>query len=137
MLDQRQIKTDIEGFIKNLISYAVKRSASDIHIQPEEFTGKIRLRIEGTLVDIMQIHRENFDKLASKIKLSSGMDISQKRMPQDRSMVHEKFPGIDFRVSSVPTILGEKIVVRILSVDIFMKNTRLLGFSDDSKEKLE
>ena len=137
MLDQRQIKTDIEGFIENLISYAVKRSASDIHIQPEEFTGKIRLRIDGSLVDIMQIHRENFDMLASKIKLSSGMDISQKRMPQDRSMVHEKFPGIDFRVSSVPTILGEKIVVRILSVDIFMKNTRLLGFSDDSKEKLE
>lgn len=137
MLDQRQIKTDIEGFIENLIAYAVKRSASDIHIQPEESTGKIRLRIDGSLVDIMQIHRENFDMLASKIKLSSGMDISQKRMPQDRSMVHEKFPGIDFRVSSVPTILGEKIVVRILSVDIFMKNTRLLGFSDDSKEKLE
>ncbi len=137
MLDQRQILTDIDKFIENLIAYAMNKSASDIHLQPEENFGKIRLRIDGSLVDIMQIRRENFDLLSSKIKLSCQMDISQKRMPQDRSMKHEKFPGIDFRVSSVPTILGEKIVIRILSVDIFMKNARLLGFSNYSKEKLE
>lgn len=136
MLDQRQIKTDIDKFIENLIGYAVNKSASDIHLQPEEDFGKIRLRIDGTLIDFMQIHRENFDMLSSKIKLSCGMDISQKRMPQDKSMTFKSFPGIDFRVSSVPTILGEKIVIRILSVDVFMENARLLGFSDDSKEKL-
>lgn len=136
MLDQRQIKTDIDKFIENLIGYAVNIAASDIHLQPEEDFGKIRLRIDGTLIDLMQIHRENFDMLSSKIKLSCGMDISQKRMPQDKSMTFKSFPGIDFRVSSVPTILGEKIVIRILSVDVFMENARLLGFSDDSKEKL-
>ena len=136
MLDQRQIKTNIDKFIENLIGYAVNKSASDIHLQPEEDFGKIRLRIDGTLIDFMQIHRENFDMLSSKIKLSCGMDISQKRMPQDKSMTFKSFPGIDFRVSSVPTILGEKIVIRILSVDVFMENARLLGFSDDSKEKL-
>lgn len=136
MLDQRQIKTDIDKFIENLIGYAVNKSASDIHLQPEEDFGKIRLRIDGTLIDFMQIHRENFDMLSSKIKLSCGMDISQKRMPQDKSMTFKSFSGIDFRVSSVPTILGEKIVIRILSVDVFMENARLLGFSDDSKEKL-
>lgn len=136
MLDQRQIKTDIDKFIENLIGYAVNKAASDIHLQPEEDFGKIRLRIDGTLVDFMQIHRDNFDMLSSKIKLSCGMDISQKRMPQDKSMKFQSFPGIDFRVSSVPTILGEKIVIRILSVDVFMENARLLGFSDDSKEKL-
>lgn len=136
MLDQRQIKTDIDKFIENLIGYAVNKAASDIHLQPEEDFGKIRLRIDGTLVDLMKLHRENFDMLSSKIKLSCGMDISQKRMPQDKSMTFKSFPGIDFRVSSVPTILGEKIVIRILSVDVFMENARLLGFSDDSKEKL-
>lgn len=136
MLDQRQIKTNIDEFIENLIGYAVNKSASDIHLQPEEDFGKIRLRIDGTLIDFMQIHRDNFDMLSSKIKLSCGMDISQKRMPQDKSMTFKFFPGIDFRVSSVPTILGEKIVIRILSVDVFMENARLLGFSDDSKEKL-
>lgn len=136
MLDQRQIAVDIDGFIENLIREAIGLFASDIHLQPEEGFGKIRLRIDGSLVDIMQIHREYFDMVSSKIKLSCGMDISQKRMPQDRSMQYEAFPGIDFRVSSVPTILGEKIVIRILSVDIFMEKARLLGFSDDSKDKL-
>ncbi|WP_311482147.1 GspE/PulE family protein [uncultured Anaerococcus sp.] len=137
MLDQRQIAVDIDGFIENLIGKAVSLSASDIHLQPEDGYGKIRLRIDGALVDIMQIKRGYFDMLSSKIKLSCGMDISQKRMPQDRAMQYEAFPGIDFRVSSVPTILGEKIVIRILSVDIFMKNARLMGFSNDSKDKLE
>lgn len=136
MLDQRQIAVDIDGFIENLIREAIGLFASDIHLQPEENFGKIRLRIDGSLVDIMKIRREYFDMLSSKIKLSCGMDISQKRMPQDRSMQYEAFAGIDFRVSSVPTILGEKIVIRILSVDIFMEKARLLGFSDDSKEKL-
>lgn len=137
MLDQRQIATDIDGFIENLIATAVNLSASDIHLQPEEDFGKIRLRIDGALVDKMQIRREYFDMLSSKIKLSCGMDISQKRMPQDKSVNYEAFPGIDFRVSSVPTILGEKIVIRILSVDIFMEKARLLGFSRESKQKLE
>ena len=137
MLDQRQIAVDIDGFIENLIITAIGLYASDIHLQPEEGYGKVRLRIDGTLIDIMQIKREYFDMVSSKIKLSCGMDISQKRMPQDKSMKYESFPGIDFRVSSVPTILGEKIVIRILSIDIFMEKARLLGFSDDSKEKLE
>ena len=137
MLDQRQIAVDIDGFIENLIRTAIGLYASDIHLQPEEGYGKVRLRIDGTLIDIMQIKREYFDMVSSKIKLSCGMDISQKRMPQDKSMKYESFPGIDFRVSSVPTILGEKIVIRILSIDIFMEKARLLGFSDDSKEKLE
>lgn len=137
MLDQRQISTDIDLFIENLIKTALEKSASDIHIQPEEEFGKIRLRIDGALVDIMMINRENLERLTSKIKLSCGMDLSQKRIPQDGSMKYENFPGIDFRISSVPTITGEKIVIRILSIDLFLDKTRLLGFSSDSRNKLE
>lgn len=137
MLDQRQIQADIDLFIENLIKTALEKSASDIHIQPEEEFGKIRLRIDGTLVDIMMINRENLERLTSKIKLSCGMDLSQKRIPQDGSMKYENFPGIDFRISSVPTITGEKIVIRILSIDIFLDKTRLLGFSSDSRNKLD
>lgn len=136
MLDQRQISTDIDLFIENLIKTALEKSASDIHIQPEEEFGKIRLRIDGALVDIMMINRENLERLTSKIKLSCGMDLSQKRIPQDGSMKYENFPGIDFRISSVPTITGEKIVIRILSIDLFLDKTRLLGFSSDSRNKL-
>ena len=137
MLDQRQIQADIDLFIENLIKTALEKSASDIHIQPEEEFGKIRLRIDGTLFDIMMINRENLERLTSKIKLSCGMDLSQKRIPQDGSMKYDNFPGIDFRISSVPTITGEKIVIRILSIDIFLDKTRLLGFSSDSRNKLE
>lgn len=137
MLDQRQILSDIDIFVENLIKEALKQSASDIHIQPEEEFGKIRFRIDGSLTDMMMIKRENFDRLSSKIKLLCGMDLSQKRIPQDKSMRFENFQDIDFRVSSVPTILGEKIVIRILSIDLFMEETRLRGFSSDSKNKLE
>ena len=137
MLDQRQISIEIDLFIENLIKTALEKSASDIHIQPEEEFGKIRLRIDGALVDIMMINRENLDRLTSKIKLSCGMDLSQKRIPQDGSLKYDKFPGIDFRISSVPTITGEKIVIRILSIDLFLEKTRLLGFSSDSRNKLE
>ena len=137
MLDQRQIQADIDLFIENLIKTALEKSASDIHIQPEEEFGKIRLRIDGALIDIMMINRENLERLTSKIKLSCGMDLSQKRIPQDGSMKYDNFPGIDFRISSVPTITGEKIVIRILSIDIFLDKTRLLGFSSDSRNKLE
>lgn len=137
MLDQRQIQADIDLFIENLIKIALEKSASDIHIQPEEEFGKIRLRIDGALIDIMMINRENLERLTSKIKLSCGMDLSQKRIPQDGSMKYDNFPGIDFRISSVPTITGEKIVIRILSIDIFLDKTRLLGFSSDSRNKLE
>lgn len=137
MLDQRQIQADIDLFIENLIKTALEKSASDIHIQPEEEFGKIRLRIDGALFDIMMINRENLERLTSKIKLSCGMDLSQKRIPQDGSMKYDNFPGIDFRISSVPTITGEKIVIRILSIDLFLDKTRLLGFSSDSRNKLE
>lgn len=137
MLDQRQIQADIDLFIENLIKTALEKSASDIHVQPEEEFGKIRLRIDGALVDIMMINRENLERLISKIKLSCGMDLSQKRIPQDGSMKYENFPGIDFRISSVPTITGEKIVIRILSIDIFLDKTRLLGFSSESRNKLD
>ena len=137
MLDQRQISKEIDLFIENLIKTALEKSASDIHIQPEEEFGKIRLRIDGALVDIMMINRENLERLTSKIKLSCGMDLSQKRIPQDGSLKYDNFPGIDFRISSVPTITGEKIVIRILSIDLFLEKTRLLGFSSDSRNKLE
>lgn len=137
MLDQRQIVTDIDSFIENLIKTALEKSASDIHIQAEEDYGKIRLRVDGVLIDIMMISKDNLERLISKIKLACGMDLSQKRRPQDGSVKLDNFPDIDFRISSVPTITGEKIVIRILSIDLFLEKTRLLGFSNDSKNKLK
>ena len=137
MLDQRKINTDIDDFILDLLAFAIEKRASDIHAQPESFMGKIRLRIDGKLVDIMGIEKTNFEKLVTKIKLISHMDISEKRLPQDSSLTIDTFPGVDFRISSLATICGEKLVIRILSLSQFRKKTKLLGFSKNSKEKLD
>ena len=137
MLDQRKINTDIDGFILDLLAYAIEKRASDIHAQPESFMGKLRLRIDGKLIDIMGIEKTNFEKLVTKIKLISHMDISEKRLPQDSSLTLDTFPGVDFRISSLATICGEKLVIRILSLSQFKKKTKLLGFSKNSKDKLD
>ena len=79
----------------------------------------------------------SYIKLLTRIKLSSKLDISEKRRPQDGYLKLEKFPEIDFRISTLNTIVGEKLVLRILSIENFKKSQNLLGFSDDSKKILE
>ena len=137
MLDQRKILSDIDGFINDLLSHAIRENASDIHIQQEETYGKIRLRIDGILFDIMRINKTNAEMLISKIKVEAKMDISEKRLPQDGALKLENFENIDFRISTLATVNGEKLVLRILSLERFKNRARLLGFSDNSKEKLQ
>lgn len=79
----------------------------------------------------------SYIKLLTRIKLSSKMDISEKRRPQDGYLKLKKFPHIDFRISTLNTIVGEKLVLRILSIENFKKSQNLLGFSDNSKKILE
>lgn len=137
MVDQRLIISDIDRFIKELFTNAIKASASDIHIQAEDGFGKIRLRVDGKLKDFLILKRENYERLISKLKVLSDMDLAEKRLPQDRAMTLPYFDGIDFRLSSIDTVAGEKIVVRILSIDEFFKRSNLLGFSKNSKDKLK
>ena len=136
MLDQRDINRNIDKFIYDLFDYALSTNSSDIHIEPEEDYARIRLRIDGRLNEILGINKANYYKLTSKIKLLANMDISEHRRPQDSNLKLEAYQGIDFRVSSLGTINGEKIVIRILSLDTYKNNANLLGFSDKSKESL-
>ena len=137
MLDQRDIQSNIDKFIYDLFDYALRVKASDIHIEPENSFGRIRLRIDGRLKEILGLNTNNFEKLVSKIKLLSNMDISEHRRPQDQNLRLRGFEDIDFRVSAIGTNCGEKVVIRILSINDYKNRSNLLGFSDESKEKLQ
>lgn len=137
MVDQRDIVRNIDKFIYDLFDYALFYKASDIHIEPEREFGRIRLRVDGRLDEVLRITRKNYEMLVSKLKLLSNMDISENRRPQDQNLKLKAYPYVDFRVSVIGTINGEKMVIRILSIDEFRDNGNLLGFSTESKEALD
>lgn len=137
MISERDIETNIDNFIIELFSDALKKRASDIHIEAFEGYGKIRFRIDGVLFEYMRLRRENYEKLITKIKLSAKVDIAEKRRPQDANLKIDQFTDIDFRLSTINTVNGEKLVLRILSINEFKKTNNLLGFSKDSIEKIE
>ena len=106
----------IAKFLDRIIKDAVNSGASDIHFEFYEFYARIRYRMDGVLKEVVQLPLVAKDKFASRIKVMSQLDISEKRIPQDGSMqikVNRK-RKIDFRVSTLPTLFGEKIVIRIL-----------------------
>ena len=115
-----QLKNEIENapivkFVNTLIFNAVSSNASDIHIEPSKFNTKIRMRIDGQLIEKMEINIAAHNSLVTRIKIMAKMDISEKRIPQDgRIEIQENGRSIDLRVSSIPTVFGEKIVIRVL-----------------------
>lgn len=136
MADEREISTNIDKFVRDLLGAAIEKRASDIHIEAFESYGKIRMRIDGVLSEYMRLARGNYDKLLTKIKLMAQMDIAERRLPQDANLKLIEFTDIDFRLSTINTVNGEKLVIRILSVNVFEKTKNLLGFSEPSKEKI-
>lgn len=136
MVDQRDIAINIDKFVYDLFDYALFYRASDIHIEPEENYGRIRFRVDGRLDEVLRITRKNYEMVVSKIKLLANMDISEHRRPQDQNLKLKAYPSIDFRVSVIGTINGEKLVIRILSLGEFRSNANLLGFTKESKDSI-
>lgn len=137
-MDNNLIKTNIDLYINELIKKALDLDASDIHIEPiDQKFSRIRFRIDGRLRIITKMEYSYYIKLLTRIKLSSKLDISEKRRPQDGYLKLYEFPHIDFRISTLNTIVGEKLVLRILSIENFKKTQNLLGFTNRSKEILE
>lgn len=137
-MDNNLINSNIDLYIDNLVTKALSLNASDIHLEPmDKNFSRIRFRIDGKLRNITQMDYPSYIKLLTRIKLSSKLDISEKRRPQDGYLKLEKFPHIDFRISTLNTVVGEKLVLRILSIENFKKSQNLLGFSDRSKEILQ
>lgn len=132
------INSNIDLYINNLVTKALSLNASDIHLEPmDKNFSRIRFRIDGKLRNITKMDYPSYIKLLTRIKLSSKLDISEKRRPQDGYLKLEKFSHIDFRISTLNTVVGEKLVLRILSIENFKKSQNLLGFSDRSKEILQ
>jgi type IV pilus assembly protein PilB len=125
-------------FLQKILVDAINMGASDLHFEPFEKFYRIRFRVDGVLRDVAQPPLAIKDKLASRIKVISKLDISEKRVPQDGRMklVLSKNRAIDFRVSTLPTLFGEKIVMRILDGSQAQMGIESLGYEPEQKELL-
>ena len=125
-----------------MLMSAISKGASDIHIEPYEKELRIRYRIDGVLYNIMAPPLKFRDPIASRVKIMAKLDIAEKRLPQDgRIKIRFNDAGrakeIDFRVSSLPTLFGEKIVLRLLDRDKLMLDMTKLGFEQESLTRYE
>ena len=121
------------SIVNSLISQAVKEKASDIHVEPQDKVLRVRFRIDGVLREVVTFPRHTHAAIVSRIKIMSDMDIAEKRLPQDgRIKVQEGGRDIDIRVSTLPTIVGEKVVMRILDKKAVILDINGLGFSIDN-----
>lgn len=124
-------------FLQKMLIDAINMRASDLHFEPYEYHYRVRFRVDGELREITQPPIAIKDKLASRIKVISRLDIAEKRVPQDGRM-KLKFgnKAIDFRVSTLPTLFGEKIVIRILDPSSAKLGIEALGYEKIEKERL-
>ncbi len=128
------------NYVERLMLVAAQKQASDIHIEPFEQSIRIRLRIDGSLIEYKPNARFEFkDALLSRVKLISGLDIFEKRLPQDGNAKLD-IPGLgkmDFRVSSLPSVWGEKIVLRLLDKGNLQLDMTQLGFDSEQLHKFK
>ena len=125
-----------------ILTDAIKRGASDIHIEPYEKEYRVRFRIDGILYEIMNPPLKLKDAITSRMKILAKLDISEKRLPQDgriklKMKLNDKNKELDFRVSVLPTLFGEKIVMRLLDKDNLRLDMTKLGFEPESLAKFE
>ncbi|MEO8152178.1 MAG: type IV-A pilus assembly ATPase PilB [Rhizobacter sp.] len=140
--ETQEVTADVEDapvvrFLQKMLIDAINARASDLHFEPYEYHYRVRFRVDGELREITQPPIAIKDKLASRIKVISRLDIAEKRVPQDGRM-KLKFgnKAIDFRVSTLPTLFGEKIVVRILDPSSAKLGIEALGYEKIEKERL-
>lgn len=128
----------IVKFVDELINNAIKTNTSDIHIEPMSNRTRIRYRIDGELLEIVSLPISTHHLVVGRIKVLSHMDISEKRIPQDgRIIFNNNYGFVDLRVSSMPTVYGEKIVIRILKKSTTDRKRRDLGFSEKDEKIIE
>ena len=124
--------------VNSILVDSIKKGASDIHFEPYEKTFRIRYRLDGTLYELMNLARRFRSAVISRIKILSNMNIAEKRLPQDGRMKMKipmengKRKDVDMRVSSVPTMFGEKIVIRILDKEMLKLDMTYLGLEKES-----
>jgi general secretion pathway protein E len=128
----------IVELVKSVLAQAIDRQASDIHLEPEESNFKIRFRVDGILSTQMTLSREKFDAVASRIKLISNIDIAERRLPQDGSIsTRASGVDVDIRVSTLPGVYGESIVMRLMPKDRTRLNLTHLGLFEDHMRQMK
>lgn len=124
--------------VDSVVDNAVKARASDIHIEPFENFVKIRYRIDGELQEVLKTPKDTMGALVTRIKILANLNIAEKRVPQDgRIITQADGKPVDLRISTLPTVNGEKIVIRILKKDNFLVDKERIGLSKEDENKLE
>ena len=128
----------IAKIVSTILEFSVKGRASDIHIEPEETRTKVRYRIDGILQEKLSLPRTIHEALVSRIKILSEMKIDEKRIPQDGRFTYKSFKDeVDLRVSTLPTVFGEKVVMRLLKKTGGIPSLSDLGFGGPQLKELE
>ncbi len=142
MLTRQGEEAPVIKLVNVILMSAISKGASDIHVEPYEKEYRVRYRIDGILYNIMAPPLKMRDAITSRIKIMSKLDIAEKRLPQDgrikiRFSDNGQAKDIDFRVSCLPTLFGEKIVMRLLDKGKLMLDMTKLGFEPESLKKLD
>lgn len=141
-LQKASSEAPIIKLVNLILAQAIRQGASDIHVEPYEREFRVRFRIDGVLYNIMSPPQKLRDAMISRIKIMSNLDISERRLPQDgrikvRINQNGRKKEVDFRVSSLPTLFGEKVVMRILDKEKLPLELGQLGFEPESLKKIE
>ncbi|ALN62889.1 type IV-A pilus assembly ATPase PilB [Lysobacter antibioticus] len=135
-IDAKGDDTPVVKFINKVLVDAIRRGASDIHFEPYETDYRVRLRIDGLLKQVAKVPNKLHSRIAARLKVMAQLDIAEKRVPQDGriKLNLSKTKQIDFRMSTLPTLFGEKIVLRILDGSAAKLGIEKLGYEDYQKE---
>ena len=135
-LDDSQDEAPIIRLLNSLIERAIKSNASDIHIEPFEKETRVRMRIDGVIMDYLTIHKNVHSPLIARIKIKANLDIAEKRLPQDGHFrVNSDDEQINLRVSLLPTVYGEKAVLRLMATTTNMNYANHFGMDDYSYQQ--
>ncbi|ACM23915.1 Type II secretion system protein E [Thermotoga neapolitana LA10] len=127
----------IVRLVNNIINRAIEMGASDIHIEPMKRTVRVRFRIDGVLRRVLEYQKGQHNSVVARIKIMSGLDVSERRLPQDGKFYTIKGgEQYDFRVSTMPSTFGEKVVMRILKVSAANKRLEELGYSEYNYKRI-
>ncbi|MBQ8598192.1 MAG: Flp pilus assembly complex ATPase component TadA [Lachnospiraceae bacterium] len=128
----------IVKIVRTMLEQAVRQGASDIHVEPMERLLRVRYRIDGALREVMDYNTTLLPAMVARVKIMSGLDISEKRKPQDgRLTLHVDNKEYDVRVSVLPTVFGEKIVMRLTAKDGLSRDKKYLGLTVEDEERLD
>lgn len=133
--DGSEIDAPIIQLVNQILVDAIKKKASDIHIEPYEHSFRVRIRIDGVLYEAMRPPNQVKNAVIARVKIMAKMDIAEKRLPQDgRIKIRTPFGEMDFRVSTMPTVFGEKVVMRLLNKSGLQTDLLKLGFEKSALE---